>query len=78
MSTQCNTNQGELSIQELEGQLEEAKKALVDRKYVKYQNPGHLFMYDIDFSRFLEDISHILNEVKKLPDEKNDDNYFRA
>jgi len=77
MSEQCNTNQPKITITELEAQLEDAKKALVDRKYVKYENQGHLFLYDIDFSRFLEDIGHILNEVKKLPKDNND-NYKRA
>jgi len=68
----CGTDYKELSIVELEAQLEEAKKSLVDKKYVGYENNNHLFDYDIDFSRFLEDISHILNEAKKLPDDSND------
>jgi len=51
-------------LDELEEMLKEAKKGLakVDKKYVKYQNPGHLFPYKIDFQKFLENIYHILNK----------------
>ena len=73
----CGTGKAEISIQDLEEQLSDAKKALVDRKYVKYDTQGHLFDYDIDFDRFLVDIDFILKEAKKL-DEENEDDYRRA
>jgi len=76
MSTQCNTNK-EISIQDLEQQLEDAKTSLVDRKYVNYDEQGHLFQYDIDFNRFLNDIQVILEGIKDIPKENND-NYKRA
>jgi len=76
MSTQCNTNK-EISIQDLEQQLEDAKTSLVDRKYVNYDEQGHLFQYDIDFNRFLNDIQVILEGIKDIPKENND-NYKMA
>ena len=74
----CETGYKDISIQELEVQLEDAKKALVDRKYVKYENQGHLFDYKIDFTQFLEDISDIFTGIKKLPENDIEDTYKRA
>jgi len=56
----CDTSENKLSIKEIEEKLDDAKKSLVDKKYVMYNNPGHLFDYKIDFEVFLEDISTIL------------------
>jgi len=72
----CKAGYDNISIEELEKQLDEAKKALVDKKYQGYKNEAHLFDYDIDFSRFLEDISYILEEAKNL--DTFNDNYKMA
>lgn len=56
-----------VTLEELEAQLKEAKKgvAKIDKKYVNYDERGHLFDYDINFERFLDDINHILESMKK-------------
>jgi hypothetical protein len=51
------------TVEELEQMLKEAKKGIarVDKTYVQYENPGHLFSYNIDFEEFLENIDYILS-----------------
>lgn len=65
-SIQCSTGEKQINIEELEVMLQEAKKGMakVDKKYKDYKNPGHLFEYDIDFDKFLNNINHILVESK--------------
>jgi len=66
-----------ISIEKLEKQLDETKKALVDKKYENYtQNETHLFDYNINFNRFLEDISYILEKAKNI--ETSKDSYKMA
>ena len=72
----CKAGYDNISIEELEKQLDDAKKALVDKKYQEYKNDAHLFDYDIDFGRFLGDISYILEEAKNL--DTFNDNYKMA
>ena len=50
-------------LKKLEEMLKDAKKGIakVDKKYVNYDTKGHLFNYDIDFNRCLDDIHHLLN-----------------
>ena len=61
----CETTHN-LDINDLEQQLLEAKKGIakVDKKYVDYEDSNHLFDYDIDFGRFIEDVAHIMNSIK--------------
>lgn len=59
----CKNEYKEIDINELSEQLKESKKALVDRAYVDYESE-HLFDYDIDFNRFLNDINHIIEAIK--------------
>lgn len=49
-------------IEELQKQLEEAKKgkAKVDSEYVGYDDKAHLFDYKVDFNRFMDDLMHIV------------------
>ncbi len=63
----CEIDAPAVTLDELEVQLKEAKKGMakVDKKYVDYTEKGHLFSYDIDFPRFLDDINYILEEIKK-------------
>ena len=51
-------------LEKLEQMLKEAQKGLakVDKKYVQYENPGHLFNYKINFQKFLENIYYILEK----------------
>lgn len=64
--------QNVLTVDQLEQQLSEAikGKARVDSKYVDYQTRGHLYDYQINYVQFLEDMSHIMKEVKKRPEEE--------
>jgi len=63
----CDFENNPVTIDELEIQLKDAKKGIakVDKKYVNYKENGHLFEYDIDFGRFLDDINFILEAIKK-------------
>jgi len=70
------TNYDNISISDLENQLEEAKKALVDKKYKNYSEMEHLFEYNIDFKIFLEDMSYILEKSRNITSEE--DSYRRA
>ena len=56
-----------MDIKELEKMIKESEKGIakVDKTYVKYDTKGHLFQYDIDFSRFLNDINYILERSDK-------------
>ena len=58
--------QESITLEELEVQLKDAKKGIarIDKKYVNYESPGHLFEYDINFERFLDDINYILESMK--------------
>ena len=51
-----------MDLQELEKMLKEAEKGIakVDKTYVNYDVKGHLFQYDIDFNKFLNNINYIL------------------
>ena len=64
--------QNVLTVEELEEQLNEAVKgkARVDSKYVDYKTRGHLYDYKIDYHEFLDDVAHIMKEVKKRPEEE--------
>ena len=64
--------QNVLTVEELEEQLEEAikGKARVDSKYVDYQSRGHLYDYKINYTEFLDDMAHIMREVKARPEEE--------
>jgi len=61
-----------LTIDELQQQIEEARKgkAKVDNQYVNYNEAGHLFDYNFDYARFLENIAYIIKEAKSRPDDK--------
>lgn len=72
----CETKYENVSIKDLEKQLDDARKALVDRNYKDYKAQGHLFEYKIDFNQFLEDILYILEKSKEAPD--YEDNYKKA
>lgn len=64
-----------ITIEELEKQLNEAKKgkAKVDSKYVGNANGlTHLFEYNLDYVNFLSDISYIIREGKNR--ENNNEN----
>jgi hypothetical protein len=56
-----------MKIDELEEMLKEAKKGIakVDKTYVNYDEKGHLFDYQIDYQKFLSNISQILKSYKK-------------
>ena len=45
-------------------------KARVDSKYVDYQSRGHLYDYKINYTEFLDDMAHIMREVKARPEEE--------
>ena len=64
--------QNVLTVNELEEQLNEAVKgkARVDSKYVDYKTRGHLYDYKIDYTEFLDDVAHIMREVKKRPEDE--------
>ena len=64
--------QNVLTVEELEEQLEEAikGKARVDSKYVDYESRGHLYDYKINYTEFLDDMAHIMREVKARPEEE--------
>lgn len=57
-----------LTLDQLQLQIEEAKKgkARVDSKYVGFEldERGHLFDYEFNYPRFLENITHIIKEDK--------------
>jgi hypothetical protein len=55
-----------IDINSLEEMLKDAKKGIakVHKKYVNYDEKGHLFSYNIDFKRFLENITYIINKGK--------------
>lgn len=74
----CETQYENISIKDLEKQLEEARKALVDKNYKDYKAEGHLFEYNINFNQFLEDISYILEKAKNIEDSKYEDRYKMA
>jgi len=56
-----------MKIDELEEMLKEAKKGIakIDKIYVNYDEKGHLFDYQIDYQKFLSNISQILKSYKK-------------
>jgi hypothetical protein len=56
-----------ININDLEAMLKEAKKGIakVDKIYVNYEEKGHLFDYDLDYNRFLGDITNLLKIYKK-------------
>jgi hypothetical protein len=68
-----------LTTDELQQQIEEAKrgKAKVDSKYVGFQleERGHLFDYEFDYAKFLDNMSHIIKEGKRRRAEKAEDLY---
>jgi len=70
------TSYNNISISDLENQLKDAKKSLIDKKYKNYSEQGHLFDYEINFTRFLEDISYILEKSKEI--NSKEDFYRRA
>jgi len=72
----CELGYENISIEELEKQLDDAKKSLVDKKYKNYDSPEHLFNYNINFDRFLADMSYILDKAKNV--ENVDDRYQMA
>jgi hypothetical protein len=57
-----------LTVDELSDQIEEARKgkAKVDSKYVGFvlDERGHLFDYEFNYPKFLENISHVIKEAK--------------
>jgi hypothetical protein len=55
------------NIEELEELLKDAEKGIakVDKTYVNYKNPGHLYQYDINFEKFLKNINYILENAQK-------------
>lgn len=59
----CEVEYKDINISEISKQLQNTKKALVDRAYVDYSG-NHLFDYNIDFPRFLDDINHIIESIK--------------
>lgn len=61
----CSTNA--LTVDQLATQIEEAKKgkARVDSKYVEYESFGHLFDYNLDYARFLDNIAHAVKHAKQ-------------
>lgn len=69
-----------LTPDELAEQIEEARKgkAKVDSKYVGFEldERGHLFDYKFDYSRFLENMSHII-KTAKANRAANPDNVYR-
>jgi len=64
-----------LSPEELAAQIDEARKgrAKVDSKYVNYADGrGHLFEYQLNYARFLDNMRHIITEAKAR---KKEDRY---
>jgi hypothetical protein len=55
------------NLEELEEMLKDASKGIakVDKTYVNYDEKGHLFDYQIDYQKFLSNISQILKSYKK-------------
>ena len=55
-----------MDLKELEQMLHDATKGIakVDKTYVNYDIKGQLFNYDIDFTRFLNDVNYILKREK--------------
>jgi len=55
-----------MDLKELEQMLHDATKGIakVDKTYVNYDIKGQLFKYDIDFTRFLNDVNYILKREK--------------
>jgi hypothetical protein len=74
MSQVEHDSRNALTVDELAVQIEEAKKgkARVDSKYVNYQERGHLFEYQIDYPKFLDNMTHIIKEAQSRP---KDDRY---
>lgn len=66
----CSTNA--LTVEQLATQIEEARKgkARVDSKYVEYESFGHLFDYNLDYARFLENIAHAVKHAKQRESEQ--------
>jgi len=63
-----------MTIKELEDALETAKvqMAKVDSEYVNYDHRGHLFDYDIDYVKFINNIAYVIKEgTRKGLDFKN-------
>jgi len=60
-----------LTVDELSQQIDEATKgkAKVDSKYVDFTLDGrrHLFDYEINYSKFLENMSYIIKQAKSRP-----------
>ena len=68
----CNTENKAITIEELEVQLHEAKRGgvKVDKHYVGNASfMGHLFEYEYDYVRFLDNITHVIKEGKKRREE---------
>ncbi len=61
-----------LTVDELSEQIDEARKgkAKVDNEYVGYNEPGHLFEYDYDYVRFLDNMQHIIKAAKARKEEE--------
>jgi hypothetical protein len=73
MSEVKHDSKNVLTVEHLAVQIEEARKgkARVDSKYVNYNNEaGHLFDYKFDYSKFLENMSHIIKKAKSRPPEE--------
>lgn len=64
-----------LTTEELAVQIEEARKgkAKVDNEYVgfKLDERGHLFNYNFDYVRFLDNMSLIIKNAKQRKEQKN-------
>ena len=63
----CENKQHQITIEELEKQLIEAKrgKAKVDSKYVgNASGLNHLFEYNLDYTNFLSNITHVIKAGK--------------
>lgn len=62
-----------ITIEELEQQLSEARKgkAKVDSKYVgNAEGLNHIFEYNLNYPKFLDDISYVIKQAKERKNAK--------